>query len=285
VDERRTGWLLILVLAGQLAFLATRVPGRGGKGTALESAGLRVLGPAARLVALVSESFSGSRENLVLRGRLIEENRALKQEVQDLKLHLLRSADLGNEMARLGSAVEYAAPPTGRIRAADVVYVDRSSLLRTLVLYSGPTQAWVNQPVLSPEGLVGRVVVVAGHYAKVQLITDRAAAVGSMAVRTRRQGVVRGSARDSGFGLDLDYVPLQADVRAGDRIVTAGIDGIYPRGIPVGTVAAVEPGGQLFHKIRLAPAVDFGTLDQVYLLEHEPVPDKIKEALPGVRRR
>jgi rod shape-determining protein MreC len=244
-----------------------------------------VLGPAARLVALVSESFSGSRENLVLRGRLIDENRTLKREVLDLKLHLLRSADLGNEMARLGSAVEYAAPPTGRIRAADVVYVDRSSLLRTLVLYSGPTQAWVNQPVLSPEGLVGRVVVVAGHYAKVQLITDRAAAVGSMAVRTRRQGVVRGSARDSGFGLDLDYVPLQADVRAGDRIVTAGIDGIYPRGIPVGTVAAVEPGGQLFHKIRLTPAVDFGTLDQVYLLEHEPVPDKIKEALPGVRRR
>jgi rod shape-determining protein MreC len=97
--------------------------------------------------------------------------------------------------------------------------------------------------------------------------------------------VGRGSARDPGFGLELDYVPLQADIRAGDRIVTAGIDGIYPRGIPVGTVAAVEPGGQLFHKIRLSPAVDFGSLDQVYLLEHELVPNPIKEALPGVRRR
>jgi rod shape-determining protein MreC len=106
-----------------------------------------------------------------------------------------------------------------------------------------------------------------------------------MALRTRRQGVVRGSARDAGFGLELDYVPLQADVRVGDRIVTAGIDGIYPRGIPVGTVASVEPGGQLFHKIALVPAVDFGSLDQVYLLDHEPVPEPIKEALPGVRRR
>jgi rod shape-determining protein MreC len=284
VDERRTGWLLILVLAGQLVFLASRVPGRG-HGTALESAGLRVLGPAARLVAVISEGFSGSRESLVLHGRMIDENRALKREVMDLKLRLLRASDLGAEMARLGAAVGYAAPPTGDIRAADVVYVDRASLLRTLVLYAGPRPARVNQPVLSPEGLVGRVVVVAGPYAKVQLITDRAAAVGAMALRTRRQGVVRGSARDLGFGLELDYVPLQADIRVGDRIVTAGIDGVYPRGIPVGTVVSVEPGGQLFHKIALAPAVDFGALDQVYLLDHEPVPDPIKEALPGVRRR
>jgi len=285
VDERRTGWLLILALAGQLVFLAIRVPGRGGHGTALESAGLRVLGPVARLVAVISEGFSGTREGFALHGRLIDENRALKREVMDLKLRLLRSGDLGGEMARLGAAVGYAAPPAGDVRAADVVYVDRSSLLRTLVLYAGPRPARMNQPVLSPEGLVGRVVVAAGPYAKVQLITDRAAAVGAMALRTRRQGVVRGSARDLGFGLELDYVPLQADVRVGDRIVTAGIDGIYPRGIPVGTVASVEPGGQLFHKIALVPAVDFGSLDQVYLLDHEPVPEPIKEALPGVRRR
>ncbi|HEV7516981.1 MAG TPA: rod shape-determining protein MreC [Thermoanaerobaculia bacterium] len=285
MDERRTGWLLILVLAGQLVFLAVRVAGRGGHGTALESAGLRVLGPLAQLVAVVSESFAGSRESFALHGRLIAENRALQREVVDLKLRLLRSQDLGDELARLGAAVGYAAPPAGDVRAADVIYVDRSSLLRTLVLYAGPRPARFNQAVLSPEGLVGRVVVAAGPYAKVQLITDRAAAVGAMALRTRRQGVVRGSARDAGFGLELDYVPLQADVRVGDRIVTAGIDGIYPRGIPVGTVASVEPGGQLFHKIALVPAVDFGALDQVFLLDHEPVPNPIKEALPGVRRR
>ena len=283
MDERRTGWLLILVLVAQLVFLSSRVPGRGGHGTALESAGLRVLGPFARLVAIVSESFSGSRESLALRHRLIEENRALKREITGLRLQLLRAADLGGEMARLGAAVEYDAPPAGNIRAADVVYADRASLLRTLVLYAGAQPARFDQPVLSPAGLVGRVVVTSGPYAKVQLITDRAAAVGAMILRTRRQGVVRGSAQDA--GLELDYVPLQADVRVGDRVVTAGIDGIYPRGIPVGTVVSVEPGGQLFHKIQLVSAVDFGSLDQVYLLDHEPVPRQIKEALPGVRRR
>ena len=285
MDERRTGWLLILVLAGQLVVLALQVPGTGGRGTALGSFGLRLVGPLARLVSAVSASWSGSRDHLRLRGQLVAENRDLHREVTDLKLRLLRSANLGDELARLGAAVEYAAPPFGRIRASDVVYVDRSSWQRTLVLYAGQAQARVNQPVLSPDGLAGRVVVVAGAYAKVQLLTDRAAAVGAMAVRTRRQGVVRGSTSNAGYGLELEYVPLQADIKVGDRIVTAGIDGVYPRGIPVGTVISVEPGGQLFHKIQLVPAVDFGTLDQVYLLDYPTVPKLIEEAHPVVRRR
>ncbi|HXO22927.1 MAG TPA: rod shape-determining protein MreC [Thermoanaerobaculia bacterium] len=282
MDERRTGWLLIVVLLGQLVFLAAQVPSAGGSGTYLQAIGLRLVSPLARLVAVVSRGFSGSREDLRLREGLIAENRSLHREVDRLRLQLLRLEDLGDEMDRLGAAVQYATPPVGQIRAADVVYLDHTSWLRTLVLYSGGTPARMNQPVLSPAGLVGRVIVVAGPYAKVQLITDRAAAVGSMDLRTRRQGVVRGSGGTE-EALDLDYVPLQADVRPGDRVVTAGIDGIYPRGIPVGTVATVEPGGQLFHRIRLTPLVDFGSLDQVYLLDHLPVPAEVKKALPRVR--
>jgi rod shape-determining protein MreC len=125
-------------------------------------------------------------------------------------------------------------------------------------------------------------MTVAGPYAKVQLVTDRNASVGAMILRTRRQGVVRGGVGGSS-GLELDYVPLQADVRPGDRVLTAGIDGVYPRGIPIGTVLAVKQGGQLFHRIQLAPAVDFGTLDQVYLLEYEPAPKQLREAAPGAR--
>jgi rod shape-determining protein MreC len=94
--------------------------------------------------------------------------------------------------------------------------------------------------------------------------------------------VVRGGGREGG-GLTFDYVPATADVRPGDVILTAGIDGVYPRGITVGTVVAVDPGGQLFRKIRLAPAVDFGALDQVYLLEHAAVPQDLARAIPGAR--
>jgi len=284
LDERRTAWVLILVLAAQLVVLTIRVPGAGGAGTLVGAFVLRVLGPVARAVAATGSTLSVTREDMALRDHLIRDNRALRGEVERLKLQLLRFEDLGGEMARLGEAVQYAASPMGEIRAADVVYVDHASWLRTLVLYSGTVPARIDQPVLAPAGLVGRVVVVAGPYAKVQLITDRAAAVGAMDLRNRRQGVVRGSG-DSSDSLAFDYVPLQAEIRPGDRIVTAGIDGVYPRGIPVGTVVAVEPGGQLFHRIRLAPTVDFGTLDQVYLLDHPAVPGEVKKAIPGARRR
>lgn len=281
MDERRTGWVLIVVLVGQLVFLAAQ--GARSGDTFLERIGLRLLGPVARMVAQVPNSFTGFREGMRSRQALRGENRRLRREVEDLKLRLLQLTDVENEARRLGAAVRHATPPLGSIRAVDVVYIDHSSWLRTLVVYCGDVAARKNQPVLSADGLVGRVWTVAGPYAKVQLVTDRAASVGAMILRTRRQGIVRGSGLGSG-GLELDYVPLLADVvRPGDLVLTAGIDGVYPRGIPVGTVITVEKGSQLFHKIQLVPAVDFGTLDQVYLLDHEAVPAQVKEAVPGAR--
>ncbi|HKI01825.1 MAG TPA: rod shape-determining protein MreC [Thermoanaerobaculia bacterium] len=280
MDERRTGWVLIVVLAGQLVFLA--VQGARSGDTRLEGLGLRLLGPMARGVASIPSGFTDAREGMKLRGGLLEENQRLRRDVEDLRLRLLRLTDVEGELLRLGAALRYSTPPAGRIRAVDIVYVDHASWLRALVLYTGDAPAWINQPVLSPDGLVGRVITVAGPYAKVQLVTDRAASVGGMILRTRRQGVVRGSGRGSG-GLELDYVPLQAPVRPGDRVLTAGIDGVYPRGIPVGTVMSVEQGGQLFHRIQLAPAVDFGSLDQVYLLDYQSVSPEVKEAHPGER--
>ena len=274
MDERRTGWVLIVVLVGQLVYLA--IQGARAGETRLEAVGLRLLGPMARTVTGAPRSAAEFREGIKLRGTLQEENERLRREVETLRLRLMRLTDIEGEMLRLGSAVRYPTPPAGRIRAADIVYADHASWLRTLVLYTGDVPARKNQPVLSPAGLVGRVITEAGPYAKVQLITDRAASVSGMVLRTRRQGVVRGGGRGSGV-LELDYVPLQADVRPGDRVLTAGIDGIYPRGIPIGTVIAVEKGGQLFHRIQLAPAVDFGALDQVYLLDYEAVPPRIKE--------
>ncbi|MBW8878280.1 MAG: rod shape-determining protein MreC [Acidobacteria bacterium] len=278
MDERRTVWVLIVVLVGQLVFLA--VQGARGGHTRAETVGLRLLGPLARTVAAIPRGFSDARQDMKLRGGLQEENRRLRREVEELRLHLLRLSDVEGEMRRLGEAVRYGTPPAGRIRSVDVVYVDYASWLRTLVLYTGDAPARKNQPVLSPDGLVGRVFAVAGPYSKVQLITDRAAGVGGMILRTHRQGVVRGGGRGSG-ALVLDYVPLQTDVRVGDQVLTAGIDGVYPRGIPVGTVVKVEGGGQLFHKVELAPAVDFGALDQVYLLDYDAVPPKLKENNPS----
>jgi rod shape-determining protein MreC len=283
VDERRTGYLLIVLLLGQLVLVATEGARSTRSHTFAEKLGMRVVGPVARLVSAASGTASSLGHNVRLQGRLLDENRRLRQEVEQLRLRLQRLGDVEQELSRLGDAVRYSAPLAGEIRAVDVIYADHLSWLRSLLLYTAGRPAAVNQPVLSAAGLVGRVVVVAGPYAKVQLITDRAAAAGGLILRTRRQGVVRGSGQE-GDVLSFDYVPLSADVRPGDVVLTAGIDGVYPRGIPIGTVISVEAGGQLFHKIRLAPAVDLGALDQVYLLEHALPPQELVKAVPNARR-
>ncbi len=126
--------------------------------------------------------------------------------------------------------------------------------------------------MLSDDGLVGRVIRVAGAYAKVQLLTDRAASAGVQLQRSRRQGVVRGSSPGE---LLLDFIPRQAEVEVGETVLTAGIDGVYPRGIRVGVVASVEPGSEVFHRIVVKPAVDFSRLSFVYLLEGERVPGEL----------
>ena len=73
--------------------------------------------------------------------------------------------------------------------------------------------------------------------------------------------------------------PLKARWRQ-RGVVTAGIDGIYPRGLPVGTVIDVRPGEELFHSIRLRPAVDMGQLDLVYLLPRLAVPEEMRDGGP-----
>ena len=275
MNARGTRWLLLVVLVGQLLLLSAQVPAGGGERTRLEAVSVRLVAPVSRLVATVSGFFTGLSEGIAVRGRLLEENARLSAEVEELRHQTLEQAGALEDLERLSETLGYVRPPGERIHVADVVYIDHTSWLRTVLLYVGSAPVETDQAVISPDGLVGRVVLVTPPYAKVQLITDRSASVGAMIERTRRQGLVRGT---QGGELVLDFVPLQSDVRVGDRVRTAGIDGIYARGVPLGTVVSVEPGNELFHRIQLRPAVDFGRLDQVFIREREAVPEATREA-------
>lgn len=280
MSERRTGWLLVVVLTGQLVLLALQAPSAGAGDSFLEGLVVRLVGPVAGSVAAVSGGLGSVGDAFRRQRELVAENRELRAKVEQLEIEAVRLAGVESELRSLAAALGYALPPAGDLRIADVVFVDHSSWLKTLLIYVGDGPVEVNQPVIEGAGLVGRVVLVAPPYAKVQLITDRAAAVGAMLRRTRRQGVVRSGAD----GLVLDFLPLQADVRVGDQVATSGTDGVYPRGIPVGTVGAVAPGDELFHLIHISPAVNFGALDQVYVLTRPPLPAALTEARPGASR-
>lgn len=274
MTERRSYWLLGGVLVIQLLALGAQVPALGGEGTLLEATMLRLVAPFAHLVDSSGDAVSGAGRKMRLRSQLQSENRRLKREIAELRRERIRYLGVEGELDRLSTALDYSPPVPVDYLVADIVYIDHASWLQTLFLHVGRSTVEANQAVVSSDGLVGRLVVVSPPYAKVQLVTDRAASVGAMIERTRRQGVIRGG--EEGM-LEMDFVPLQEDVRVGDRVLSAGIDGVFPRGLPVGTVTAVEPGSELFHRILLRPAVDFGELDQVMVLAREPIPEQLKE--------
>lgn len=275
MDEQRTGWLLLLVLAAHLALLASGVPSASGEGTLLEQAGLRVIGPLARGTASVAELFGTSSERYAEREALLSENQQLNAQLEELRLEVLRLYNLEVENERLSLAMGHLRTSPGQLTIADIVYMDLTSWLSTLVLYTGTVNPRLNQPVLTVDGLVGRVVDVAGPYARVQLISDPTSSVGAMIVRTQQQGVVSGRGLSA---LELDYIPLQASVEEGDTVVTAGIDGVYPQGLPIGRVMEVKPGDDLFQYVRVAPQVDLTRLTHVYLLEGVGLPRELLDS-------
>lgn len=274
MSERQTAWLLLVLLVGQLVLIASQVTAEDGRHSQLEALGLRVAAPIVRLthgaVGLVHEQ--GSR--FQSRGGLVRDNEALRAEVETLHLELTRLHGLDEEADRLAEALGFVRQQRGDLRIAEIISVDTHSWLRNMLVYAGRNDVKVNQPVLAADGLVGRVVLVSGAYARVQLLTDTAASVSAMIERTGRQALVQGT---SGGGLEMIYMPLQAEVRIGDLVVTAGIDGVYPRGIPIGTVLRVEPGNELFHRIALEPAVHFDRLDRVYTLARAGLPEPLQE--------
>ncbi|MEM9290417.1 MAG: rod shape-determining protein MreC [Acidobacteriota bacterium] len=277
MNERAVLVVLLVLLASQLTIVAAQVPSREGGQSQLEAAVLQVVAPAARLVLSTDRGLQDLRAGW--RGRAVLEARLQQAEEQNrfLESELLRLRQVEERLQRASAALSYQPPTEGRLQLADVLYIDHGSMLRGLVLWAPAGDLRPNQAVLTDDGLVGRIVLVSGDYAKVQLITDQASAIGAMVQRSRRQGLVEGTAEGR---LELAYIQLQSEIRIGDRVVTSGVDGVYPRGLEIGSVAKVQSESDLFHHIVVAPAVDLTTLDHVYILESSGVPEAIKESLP-----
>jgi rod shape-determining protein MreC len=122
-------------------------------------------------------------------------------------------------------------------------------------------------PVVVAEGVVGRVVRSSPRFSRVLLVTDASSAVASLLQHNRARGVCRGQ----GELLVFDFVLRQEEVKVGDRVVTSGMGGVFPKGLVVGNVGSVERQEfGLFQAIEVIPSVDFSHLEEVLLLLRGP---------------
>lgn len=203
------------------------------------------------------------------------ENQQLRGELQDLQVKLQEERALAQRTETLRRLLELRERAGLQTAAAEVIAADANMDFRSIIVDKGASSGLArDMAVISPSGVVGRVILAGPRASKVQLVIDRNAAVGALIERTRAQGLVLGLGTST---LQMEYVPGTADVKTGDLVVTSGIDGIYPKGFVIGTVDVVDRGPGTFHTITVVPAVDFSRLEEVLVVLTAP-PGKAAEA-------
>jgi rod shape-determining protein MreC len=260
---RHGGVVLASVLVVCVLILSAQAPARDRRGSVLQSWILSAIAPLARGTLTVSRAVSGSVESLGELFSARSENARLRQQLaaRDRELFRLRAQAAELERHRL---LEAAAPALPEVTgSAAVLLLSRRAGLSSALLAIGTERgAGPGSPIAVPQGLVGRIVSAGRSLSRAQLLLDTAAAAGARIARTGEIGVVRGDGRG---GLTLNNIPSTSRVEPGDLVESAGVDGIYPRGVPIGRVQSVERG-PLFLEIRVVPSAPFSRLTDVLVL-------------------
>lgn len=193
-------------------------------------------------------------ENLALQARIDE----LEEENLQFREALVASGHL-QRIAAMRDDYEVPMLPT------EIIGLDVSPWFRSALVDRGAgAGVRSGQPAITNDGVVGLVTATSPRAARLMLLLDRQSAVDAMVQRSRTRGIVRGTGTGE---LELEFVARDGDVRDGDVIVTSGLGGVYPKSLRIGRVARViDPGGRLLQIATLTPAVDFGRLEQVFVM-------------------
>jgi rod shape-determining protein MreC len=234
----------------------------------IRSLTLAVTGTLQSALSVLPNYFGLYDQNRILR----ELNLTLSDEVSRL-----REAKLENIRLRRMLGLKDRAPL--QYIAANVVGVQNQPLRNSITIDVGARDSVrTDMPVVTDQGLVGKVVAVSGAHAIVQLLLHKDMRVSAKDQRSRVDGIIRW---EGGAYLSLSNVAKSLDVQVGDAVVTSEYSSLFPRGVRIGVVASVsQPFGHLFHTIEVAPAVDFARLEEVFVVVHS-----VDSTLAGLERQ
>jgi rod shape-determining protein MreC len=194
-----------------------------------------------------------------------EENLTLRQEIARLKSDNTRLRETAASTDRLRALLDLKERLSYTTIAAQVIGRDPTNWYRSIVINKGRKDGLTtDMGVLTPAGVVGRVVKVYDRLAVVLLIIDRNNAVTGLIQRTRDEGIVEGT--DKGLAR-IKYLPLLSTVKVGDQVVTSGLAGGFPRGLPIGRITKIERReAELFLSAEIEPDSDFSRFDEVLVV-------------------
>jgi len=196
-----------------------------------------------------------------------QRNLILTQENQKLRAQLQQVKEISLQNVRLRKLLAFVDDLDLPALPAQVIGEDASNWARTIIIDKGTDAGLVNGlPVVAAQGVVGRIIKIAPNSSRVLLITDASSAVAALIQRTRTRGVARGRGDD----LSIEYALRNADINVGDLLVTSGMGGIFPKGLPLGRIKLVKTDQfGLFQQVQATPTVDFSHLEEVMVIVGE----------------
>jgi rod shape-determining protein MreC len=269
VDFRqRTGYMFVAVTIAHIILISAQVNTRRGV-PMLEAVTFGVFAEVQRASTSVIEGVQHGWENYFALQQVRRENEQLRHENGQLQVQLQEERALSTQTRSLQQLLELRQRTSLSTTAASVIAGGASPDFRTFTIDKGTGDGLrPDMAVIAPTGVVGRIIMPSARASKVQLLIDRNAAAGAIVERSRAQGVVLGTGGDK---LKFEYVPGAADVQVGDRVVTSGIDGIYPKGFAIGQIESIHKGAGVFSAIVVKPVVEFSSLEDVLVVLTPPV--------------
>jgi rod shape-determining protein MreC len=207
------------------------------------------------------------RSYLLLR-QVHNENESLREEITSLDQKLIDYQEAYLENQRLRRLLDFRSTIQTETVAAQVVLHDLTGWFQTLMIDKGFREGIApDMAVVNDEGVVGRVLDVSDRYARVLLITDAGSSIDAIIQRNRVRGIVGG--KDANTCV-LKYVRGNLDVQVGDLVVSSGKDGVFPKGLRLGTVQGVSKDPlDLFQRIDIKPVVRLSALEEVLIIKRD----------------
>src|SRR5215510_8054633 len=254
------GFFLLLSLF--LAAVNTRAPYR------IDPVGvllLEVMHPLQVGVTAVSQRTERLWDRYVALWAVREQNEALRQRLEVLEGMAQQTRELGLTNQRLEKLLALREELGVTAVAAHVVGRSSVSWVQTVILDKGESHGLTKgMAVLVPEGVVGRVVSVSAHTARVQLVSDANSVVDALVQRTRAHGIAAGTIEG---GCALKYVQRGDEVQVGDQVVTSGLDGVFPKGQLIGTVARVGmKDSRMFQDVEVMLSAELSKVEEVLVV-------------------
>lgn len=191
-------------------------------------------------------------------------NAELEEALARFQAELVELREVSNDYQRLAQILNYTTTTFNQeFITADVIGIDQSSVLRTISINRGTRDGVaIGMPVITPQGLVGRVTEVGANASRIRMITDLSSFVSARLQNTRGSGTVQGQVSGN---LIMTYIPLGEVVQVGDIVLTSGLGGNFPADQPIGQVTSVDQQ-ELYQEAQIRSLINFDTLEIVLVV-------------------